>query len=211
MKGYVPYTYLIGWSKYDKWYYGSKYAKNCHPKDLWVKYFTSSKNVKNFREKYGEPDVIQIRRTFNSVEEARKWEIKVIRRLKIVSDKRFLNQRNPGGIEHFSKKVGSTPWNKNKKGSQNNPFKGIVGRYNEEQLKLISLKTKEGMLNNRENYLLGLQTRDNCNNRIWINNTLKHKRIKKGDIQYYTNNGWVEGRVVKKDNFGKFMKKELVS
>lgn len=44
------YTYLIGWSEYDIWYYGVRYAKGCNPADLWVKYFTSSKFVREFRE-----------------------------------------------------------------------------------------------------------------------------------------------------------------
>lgn len=51
---HVPYTYLIGWSKLNKWYYGSRTAKNCHPSELWIKYFTSSKFVKEFRRLYGE-------------------------------------------------------------------------------------------------------------------------------------------------------------
>lgn len=39
---YTPYTYLIGWSKHNIWYYGKRTAKNCHPNDFWVTYFTSS-------------------------------------------------------------------------------------------------------------------------------------------------------------------------
>jgi hypothetical protein len=42
----TPYTYLIGWSHLNKWYYGRRTAKGCHPSELWVKYFTSSKSVK---------------------------------------------------------------------------------------------------------------------------------------------------------------------
>ena len=58
------YTYRIKWSKNNISYYGVRYAKNCHPNDLWVTYFTSSKFVKIQREKCGEPDTIQIRKTF---------------------------------------------------------------------------------------------------------------------------------------------------
>lgn len=42
MSIYIPFTYLIGWSKYDKWYYGVRFAKGCNPDDLWNTYFTSS-------------------------------------------------------------------------------------------------------------------------------------------------------------------------
>ena len=37
----TPYTYLIGWSNLNKFYYGVRYGKGCHPSDLWVKYFGS--------------------------------------------------------------------------------------------------------------------------------------------------------------------------
>ena len=49
----MSYTYLIGWTKYNIQYYGVRYAKGCHPDDLWKTYFTSSKYVKEFREKNG--------------------------------------------------------------------------------------------------------------------------------------------------------------
>jgi hypothetical protein len=63
MNIYIPYTYVIGWSSLQKYYYGVRYAKNCNPLDLWVSYFTSSKRVAHYREKFGEPDIIQIRKT----------------------------------------------------------------------------------------------------------------------------------------------------
>lgn len=89
---YRPYTYLVGWSIHNKWYYGVRFAKNCHPNDLWVKYFTSSNRVKDLRNQLGEPDIITIRKVFNSAEKARLWESKVIRRVKAVRDPKWLNQ-----------------------------------------------------------------------------------------------------------------------
>ena len=88
----MPYTYLIGWSDRNMWYYGVRYGKNCHPDDLWRTYFTSSKPVKRIRELYGDPDIIQIRKVFDSVNVARLWEHKTLRRLRVVSDNRFINQ-----------------------------------------------------------------------------------------------------------------------
>lgn len=61
----VPFTYLIGWSKHNLWYYGCRFAKGCKPDDLWTKYFTSSigkddiKGVREYRQELGEPDVIR--------------------------------------------------------------------------------------------------------------------------------------------------------
>jgi len=92
---YIPYTYLIGWSKLDRWYYGAEYgskSKIANPNNLWNTYFTSSKHVKEFREKYGEPDIIEIRKTFIDEEAVRIWEHKVLKRMNIPKDERWLNK-----------------------------------------------------------------------------------------------------------------------
>lgn len=87
----IPFTYLIGWSKLNKWYYGVRYAKNCNPTDLWSIYFTSSKFVKQFRKDHGEPDVTQVRRVFASSKHAKRWEDKVLARLKVSTNEKWLN------------------------------------------------------------------------------------------------------------------------
>lgn len=92
----VPYTYLIGWTEHKTYYYGVQYSKTAHPDNLWVKYFTSSKLVKSFRETYGEPDIIEIRHTFKTKEEALAWEFKVIFRMLMVKDTKWLNAGNAG-------------------------------------------------------------------------------------------------------------------
>lgn len=89
---HIPYTYIIGWADLDKWYYGVRYSQNCTPDDLWNPYRTSSKYVKRFIEEYGEPDIISIRQIFNTSEDARMWEHKVLRRLKAAKSERWLNQ-----------------------------------------------------------------------------------------------------------------------
>jgi len=91
---YIPYTYLIGWSKIKKYYYGVRYANNCNPTDLWIKYFTSSSYVSEIRKLYGEPDIIQVRKTFATKEEAINWEVKVLKRMKVVLRKDFLNEND---------------------------------------------------------------------------------------------------------------------
>lgn len=92
----IPYSYLIGWTNHNKYYYGIRYAKNCHPDDLWKKYFTSSKKVKEFRKKFGEPDIIQIRRTFSNKEDCIAWEIKLLRRINVLEDDKWLNANIAG-------------------------------------------------------------------------------------------------------------------
>lgn len=103
---YIPYTYLIGWSALNKWYYGVEYARKtkiANPTNLWTSYFTSSKLVSYYRAVYGEPDVIQVRTLFNvgsdleRMERAATWEKKVLSRIKLV-DPKWLNGRIGGNI-----------------------------------------------------------------------------------------------------------------
>lgn len=96
----VPFTYLVGWTAIGKFYYGVRFAKGCSPSDLWTKYFTSSKLVKQIRKIHGEPDIIQVRRTFESAEKALNWEVTVLRRLRAPTHESFLNQSI--GTEKFN-------------------------------------------------------------------------------------------------------------
>jgi len=95
MNIYIPYTYLIGWSKHNKFYYGRRTAKNCRPDEFWKKYFTSSKDVKSFRERFGEPDIILIRKTFpNNPDACKLWESKFLEKVNAQNNPKFLNKRN---------------------------------------------------------------------------------------------------------------------
>ena len=92
----MAYTYLIGWSVHNKWYYGVRYAKGCHPEDLWVNYFTSSRHVQQARSEFGEPDVVTVRRVFGDEVSARIWEDKVLRRLAAPRSSKWLNRHHGG-------------------------------------------------------------------------------------------------------------------
>lgn len=87
----MGYTYLIGWSHLDKWYYGVRFAKGCSLDDLWTKYFTSSNRVKKFRELHGEPDVVEVRKVFTDKKGAQEWEQRVLIRSNVVKSPRWLN------------------------------------------------------------------------------------------------------------------------
>ena len=76
----TPYTYFIQWSKTGMKYYGVRYAKDCHPSDFWVTYFTSSDTVSEYVQEHGNPDIIQIRKTFDNTTRARLWEHTVLKR-----------------------------------------------------------------------------------------------------------------------------------
>ena len=93
----IPYTYLIGWSHLNKWYYGVRFRKYCNPLDLWTTYFTSSKHVAKFIKTHGQPDVVVVRKTFTNSKIARLWEHKVLRRLDARNNSKFLNKSNGDG------------------------------------------------------------------------------------------------------------------
>jgi hypothetical protein len=93
-----PYTYLIGWPEHNTWYYGVRYAKGCNPSDLWNPYKTSSIHVSAFVAKHGEPSIRQIRHTFDSTRAARLWEERVLKRMKVVNDARWLNKTDNKSI-----------------------------------------------------------------------------------------------------------------
>jgi len=90
----TPYTYLVGWTHLNKWYYGRRTAKGCRPQELWVKYFTSSARVKSFRQQHGEPDVMEIRKIFNSVSKCKAWENKFLIKIDAKNNNLFLNESN---------------------------------------------------------------------------------------------------------------------
>ena len=93
-----PYTYLIRWTKLNISYYGVRYAQDCDPSDLWNPYKTSSKHVAKFIADHGEPDVVQVRKTFIEVTIAQKWEHRVLKRMKAVSNNNWLNRTDNKSI-----------------------------------------------------------------------------------------------------------------
>lgn len=94
----MAYTYLIGWTKTNKWYYGVRYAEKSTNDDLWKTYFTSSRYVKDYRKQFGEPDVVQIRKIFCDPQIAIKCEDRVIRKLRLFENSNFLNKAYSGSI-----------------------------------------------------------------------------------------------------------------
>ena len=96
----IPFTYLVKHVPTNRYYYGVKFKKDCHPYDLWTKYFTSSKKVKSLIRKYGKKSFIfEIRKTFKTAQQAMAWEFKVLRRMKVVDRKDFLNQSDNKRID----------------------------------------------------------------------------------------------------------------
>jgi len=93
-----PYTYYIQWTKLSKRYYGVKFGKDADSSTLWVDYFTSSSHVKELREAYGEPDIIEVRRTFDDAKSAIDWESKVLKRMQVIYKEEWLNKTDNRSI-----------------------------------------------------------------------------------------------------------------
>jgi len=80
------YTYLIKCTINNKFYYGVRWGNKVPPsEDLWVKYFTSSKVIKNLINQYGkEAFLFEVRKVFTTKQEAIAWEETVLRRLRVL-------------------------------------------------------------------------------------------------------------------------------
>lgn len=107
-----PYTYLIGWPLLNKWYYGVRYAKKCVPEDLWVSYWTSSRLVKKFVAQHGDPPVREIRKTFSSIKQAQHWESRVLKKLKVVTDEKWINGHDTKAFDPNTVPRGNAHWTK---------------------------------------------------------------------------------------------------
>ena len=114
----IPFTYLVKHIPTNRYYYGVRFRKKCHPYDLWTKYFTSSKKVKGLIKRYGKKSFqFEIRKTFKTAQQAMAWEFKVLRRMKVVGRKDFLNQSD-------NKRIDPKLLSKMRKG-KGNPMYGV--------------------------------------------------------------------------------------
>lgn len=88
---FIPYTYFLYWADGTK-YYGVRYSKTCHPSDLLVTYFTSSKHVKAKIRESGLP-YFRVHKTFPGDKQAAiLYENRVLRILKCPERKDYLNR-----------------------------------------------------------------------------------------------------------------------
>lgn len=105
-----PYTYLIRHRPTNRVYYGMRAANKVDPEqDLWQHYFTSSPKVQQLIEATGQESFdVEIRRVFETKEQAVAWETRVLRRCKVLHDARWINQNVAGYIvptEESRKKI----------------------------------------------------------------------------------------------------------
>jgi hypothetical protein len=105
-----PYTYLIRHRPTGKVYYGYRSANRVDPaQDLWKRYFTSSPKVQRLIEETGVDSFeVEVRRVFETKEQASSWETRVLKRCKVLEDDRWINQNIAGYVvptEESNKKI----------------------------------------------------------------------------------------------------------
>lgn len=166
----IPYTYLIGWSSLDLYYYGRRTAHGCNPSDLFESYFTSSKSVKSYMEQYGTPDIIIVRQTFEDPADCIKWECKVLHRLDVKNHIRMINKVN-GDFAWDYTDVDSIWMNKNN----------------------IS---KRILRDQSANYLSNGWTEGRVVDWIWVKKGNESKRVSSNKITDYLENNWERGRLI---------------
>lgn len=94
--GCRPFVYVVMWTQLNQAYLGVRYARGCHPSDLWSTYFTSSNYVARFREQNGEPDHIEVLETFLTAKEAIAAEKDIISTFELHRNPAFLNRNCAG-------------------------------------------------------------------------------------------------------------------
>lgn len=119
------FTYRIRNKTTNQHYYGARWKPGCSPKDLWSTYFTSSNKVHALIEKYGIDDFdIEIRKTFTTEQQCRSWEMKVLHRLNVQNNNKWLNialntptmlgrKHSPETIQKMKKPKG--PWSQERR------------------------------------------------------------------------------------------------
>lgn len=139
----TPFTYLIGWTKHNLYYYGARYAKDADVSQLMTTYMTSSKKVKAFIELNGMPDIVEVRRTFTSVDACRLWEERVLKRMKVRTSEKWLNQTDRQGLPP---RYGCDSWNGLKMSGEgkSNISKALTGKKHTEEHKLNNSKAQTG-------------------------------------------------------------------
>ena len=108
-----PYTYLIKFKPTGQFYYGSRFKNvrlGLNPEeDLMLHYTTSSNTINYLINEHGlDAFEWEVRRIFDTPEQASDWEIRVLKRCKVLEDKKWLNGNIAGYIvptEESRKKI----------------------------------------------------------------------------------------------------------
>lgn len=93
-------------------------------------------------------------------------------------------------------------WNKGLTGVTSSRFKGVKGRYTEDQRKSISegVRAAQGKMTKEQKESM-YKNRDSCKGKIWIYKNDEVKRVIKEELDEFLTNGWIKGRKKKDYEF----------
>ena len=191
-KEMIPYTYLLHHKPTDTFYYGVRWAKNCHPDEFWVKYFTrSSKMVPLLRTLFGDDSFeFEIRKVFDNSKKAVEWKYKVLRRMKVLKHpEKWLNRTDNKSIVYDVHPMSGKP-NKvlAERNKIDNPMNDMKNR----------MFGKDNAAYGRTPWNLGLPGMKGKDHpgfgKMWINDGKHNKRIEKDEV---IPDGWFVGLFVK--------------
>jgi len=94
MNKFKTYTYYLYHIPTAKKYYGYRFANKCEAEqDLWSTYFSSSELVKELIKEYGKESFrAEVRKLFDTREEAHEYEQRFLHKVKAVESKEWLNR-----------------------------------------------------------------------------------------------------------------------
>ena len=117
----MPFVYSITFTnpktKNKRYYIGSRYARNCHPSDLFTIYFTSSLAFQKLLNEFGKSSFkTKIVKTFEGTKDARDYELLLIKRavrFGMKLKRELINGSYPNSMWPIT--IGISPPNKGKK------------------------------------------------------------------------------------------------
>jgi hypothetical protein len=153
-----PYTYLIKFKPTGQFYYGSRFKNvrlGVNPEDdLMLHYTTSSDTINDLINEHGlDAFEWEVRKTFDTPKQAADWETRVLKRCKVLEDKKWLNGNIAGYIvptEESCKKISDFHKDKPKseehkknlsKSQKGKPKKSTVYQSQEYRQKMSQLKS----------------------------------------------------------------------
>lgn len=186
------FTYLVKCIPTNQFYYGVCYKRGVSADRLWTTYFTSSKSVHRLIEDYGSDAFeVEIRRTFETSEAARLWESKVLKRMNVVKDPRWLNRTD---LYSFAPRYGDDNHAKDPE------VIAKMLRTNEvraQEAGFESFASRISQMNPAKDPGVAKKIGEWKRGKIWITdpNTNRDMMILPEDLDHYLTKGFIKGRV----------------
>lgn len=220
MSDRTPYTYFVLHIPTGKKYYGSKYGKGADPTLFWKSggYFTSSEKIKNLLLEYGADSFrAEVRKVFNSPDEAVTYEYKFLNKVNALNKDEWLNE-NLGGKKFRNVGPASSKAlesQRNKKQSKEGNAKrsaSLKGRILSEETKrrisraqrIRPADKEEARRNKIRIKAIGRLHNDTTKAKLssvvsqtrWVNNGIEQKKVNLEELDSYLFTGWKNGRIL---------------